>query len=105
MVFGFNWKIKNHCMYYCKTCYPIWGLKPWDLAEHKELPYDNGVYHCYRWSYTRCIHEQGSLVTISRIFQGLPGSPEIDKVVYQESSENSIDTYDQLFCGEVYLLD
>ena len=38
-------------------------------------------------------------------YQVLPDSPEMDEVVYQENTENLVDTYDQFVVNEVFLYD
>ena len=75
LLLGFNWKTKYHFTQYCTTCYPIWSWKPWDSAEHKELPYDTGFSQWCRWIYVGywwhgCIHQRGSSITRRGVFGG-----------------------------------
>ena len=113
LLLGFNWKSKNNCTYYFTTCYLMWILKPWNSAEHKELPYDTVVCHWCRWIYVGylwyvCIHQQGSSVTIRRKCLGgtIPG---ITRISWEGWCRGSIkfwkfvDTYDQFVGDEIFL--
>ena len=42
---------------------------------------------------------------LDKSYQGLPDSPDMDNVVYQENSGKAVDTYDQFIGDEVCLSD